>query len=210
MDEEKIYRLLDKIEITENNKDKLDEIRQLIQDKNYIEALNEINELSSGDYKTKSDTQENEEFDEDKDKENVNIYPKKLSNPKLEETYIGLLLSNPKLIVKYYILFENCYFEDETLLDIYKSILYTESAAYTPEIAKRGYNFANGSPEAYAIKHDLKEEYGSGKYDIEKVYVSISKLFTLRKSYIEEPLKEIQDKIVEIVDYELYNKMSVQ
>ena len=46
MDEEKIYRLLDKIEITENNKDKLDEIRQLIQDKNYIEALNEINELS--------------------------------------------------------------------------------------------------------------------------------------------------------------------
>ena len=210
MDEEKIYRLLDKIEITENNKDKLDEIRQLIQDKNYIEALNEINELSSGDYKTKSDTQENEEFDEDKDKENVNIYPKKLSNPKLEETNIGLLLSNPKLIVKYYILFENCYFEDETLLDIYKSILYTESAAYTPEIAKRGYNFANGSPEAYAIKHDLKEEYGSGKYDIEKVYVSISKLFTLRKSYIEEPLKEIQDKIVEIVDYELYNKMSVQ
>ena len=210
MDEEKIYKLLDKIEITENNKDKLDEIRQLIQDKNYIEALNEINELSSGDYKTKSDTQENEEFDEDKDKENVNIYPKKLSNPKLEETYIGLLLSNPKLIVKYYILFENCYFEDETLLDIYKSILYTESAAYTPEIAKRGYNFANGSPEAYAIKHDLKEEYGSGKYDIEKVYVSISKLFTLRKSYIEEPLKEIQDKIVEIVDYELYNKMSVQ
>ena len=202
--------MLDKIEITENNKDKLDEIRQLIQDKNYIEALNEINELSSGDYKTKSDTQENEEFDEDKDKENVNIYPKKLSNPKLEETYIGLLLSNPKLIVKYYILFENCYFEDETLLDIYKSILYTESAAYTPEIAKRGYNFANGSPEAYAIKHDLKEEYGSGKYDIEKVYVSISKLFTLRKSYIEEPLKEIQDKIVEIVDYELYNKMSVQ
>ena len=210
MDEEKIYRLLDKIEITENNKDKLDEIRQLIQDKNYIEALNEINELSSGDYKTKSDTQENEEFDEDKDKENVNIYPKKLSNPKLEETNIGLLLSNPKLIVKYYILFENCYFEDETLLDIYKSILYTESAAYTPEIAKRGYNFANGSPEAYAIKHDLKEEYGSGKYDIEKVYVSISKLFTLRKSYIEEILKEIQDKIVEIVDYELYNKMSVQ
>ena len=210
MDEEKIYKLLDKIEITENNKDKLDEIRQLIQDKNYIEALNEINELSSGDYKTKSDTQENEEFDEDKDKENVNIYPKKLSNPKLEETYIGLLLSNPKLIVKYYILFENCYFEDENLLDIYKSILYTESAAYTPEIAKRGYNFANGSPEAYAIKHDLKEEYGSGKYDIEKVYVSISKLFTLRKSYIEEPLKEIQDKIVEIVDYELYNKMSVQ
>ena len=68
MDEEKIYKLLDKIEITENNKDKLDEIRQLIQDKNYIEALNEINELSSGDYKTKSDTQENEEFDEDKDK----------------------------------------------------------------------------------------------------------------------------------------------
>ena len=66
MDEEKIYKLLDKIEITENNKDKLDEIRQLIQDKNYIEALNEINELSSGDYKTKSDTQENEEFDEDK------------------------------------------------------------------------------------------------------------------------------------------------
>ena len=210
MDEEKIYKLLDKIEITENNKNKLEEIRKLIQDENYAEALNEINELSRGDYKTRSDIKADEESDDNKDKENINIYPKKLSNPKLEETYIGLLLSNPKLIVKYYILFENCYFEDETLLDIYKSILYTEGAAYTPEIAKKGYNFANGSPESYAIKHDLKEEYGSGKYDIEKVYVSISKLFTLRKSYIEEPLKEIQDKIVEIVDYELYNKMSVQ
>ena len=210
MDEEKIYKLLDKIEVTENNKNKLEEIRKLIQDENYAEALNEINELSRGDYKTRSDIQANEESDDNKDKENINIYPKKLSNPKLEETYIGLLLSNPKLIVKYYILFENCYFEDETLLDIYKSILYTEGAAYTPEIAKKGYNFANGSPESYAIKHDLKEEYGSEKYDIEKVYVNISKLFTLRKSYIEEPLKEIQDKIVEIVDYELYNKMSVQ
>ena len=206
MDEEKIYKLLDKIEVTESNKNKLEEIRKLIQDENYAEALNEIDELSRGDYKTRSEIQTDSESDNDKDKENINIYPKKLSNPKLEETYIGILLSNPKLIVKYYILFENCYFEDETLLDIYKSILYTEGAAYTPEIAKKGYNFANGSPESYAIKHDLKEEYGSGKYDIEKVYVNISKLFTLRKSYMEEPLKEIQDKIVEIVDYERTTK----
>ena len=210
MDEDKIYKLLDKIKITENNKNKLEEIRELIQNKNFVEALNEINELGNGDYTTKRSSKINEKTKETDDKTKISIYPQKLSNPKLEETYIGLLLSNPKLIVKYYTLYENCYFEDETLLDIYKSILYTESAAYTPEIAKKGFNFSTGSSESYAIKHDLKEEYGKENYNIEKVYIDISKLFTLRKSYAEEPLEEIQNKIVEIVDYKLYNKMSVQ
>ena len=210
MDDDKIYKLLDKIKITENNKNKLEEIRELIQNKNFVEALNEINELGNGDYTTKRSSKINEKTKETDDKTKISIYPQKLSNPKLEETYIGLLLSNPKLIVKYYTLYENCYFEDETLLDIYKSILYTESAAYTPEIAKKGFNFSTGSSESYAIKHDLKEEYGKENYNIEKVYIDISKLFTLRKSYAEEPLEEIQNKIVEIVDYKLYNKMSVQ
>ena len=53
MDEDKIYKLLDKIKITENNKNKLEEIRELIQNKNFVEALNEINELGNGDYTTK-------------------------------------------------------------------------------------------------------------------------------------------------------------
>ena len=100
MDEDKIYKLLDKIKITENNKNKLEEIRELIQNKNFVEALNEINELGNGDYTTKRSSKINEKTKETDDKTKISIYPQKLSNPKLEETYIGLLLSNPKLIVK--------------------------------------------------------------------------------------------------------------
>ena len=135
-------------------------------------------------------------------------YPEKLRDEGLEKAYVGLLLNNPKLIVKYYILFNECYFDDQSMLNIYKSILFTEGGNYTPEIAKKGFNFSVDNNETFKQKQMLKFEIGMKKYNPEKVYNELKKLCVLRKSYLEEPRKEIQDQIVNIRDYELYDQMS--
>ena len=123
---------------------------------------------------------------------------------------MGLLLSDPKLIVKYYFLFEDCYFEDESILNIYKSVLFTEGGAYTPEIAKQGFNFSRDSEQVYKLKNQLKAEVANKTYNMEKIYLDLKKLFVLRKNYLAIPIKSIQDKVVEITDYILYDKMSVE
>ena len=135
-------------------------------------------------------------------------YPEKLRDEGLEKAYVGLLLNNPKLIVKYYILFNECYFDDQSMLNIYKSILFTEGGNYTPEIAKKGFNFSVDNNETFRQKQDLKFEIAMKNYSPEKVYNELRKLCVLRKSYLEEPRKEIQDQIVNIRDYELYDHMS--
>ena len=147
--------------------------------------------------------------DEDEEPEDV-IYPSELVNRDLEEKYIGMLLNDPKTISMYYILFENCFFANNKLLNIYKSILFTEGQAFAPEVAKRGFNFAKESKEMNELKEDLKDKYFDKNYNLEKIYVELQKLFVLRKSYLSMPIKETQDKIVEIVNYYLYDKMSIE
>ena len=141
--------------------------------------------------------------------EQVSIYPDKLKNEELEKAYVGLLLNNSKLIVKYYIVFEECYFDDQSLLNIYKSILFTEGGKFTPEIAKKGFSFSVDNNQTYRQKQELKNEIANETYNPEKVYLELRKLCVLRKSYIEEPREEIQEQIMGIRDYELYDQMSV-
>ena len=112
--------------------------------------------------------------------------------------------------MKYYFLFEVCMFEDAEMLNIYKSILYNEGAKYSSEQAKNRFNFSKDSEEVYQLKNKLKKSVQDKDYNIEKIYVELKKLFTLRKAYIETPEKSIQDKIVEITNYQLYDKMSVE
>jgi len=149
--------------------------------------------------------QEEEEQGEQKYK-----YSEKLSNIELEQTYIGLMLLDPKYIVRYYFLRNECYFEDDEVLNIYKSVLFTEGGAYSSEIAKRGYNFSRTTEQTYAIKEGLKNRVSAGTYDMEKLYTELKKLFVLRKYYETIPIKEIQDQVAGIKDYELYDKMSVE
>ena len=144
----------------------------------------------------------------EEEKKQESVFPEKLRNEELEKTYIGLLLNNPKLIVKYYLLFEECYFDDQNLLNIYKSILFTEGGKYTPEIAKKGFSFSVDNNETYKLKQKLKFEVSEEDHNPEKVYTELRKLCILRKSYLEEPREEVQDQIVDIIDYELYDKMS--
>ena len=142
---ESLINLIDRIEITEENKEQINEMKELIEQKDYakiIEILNQlknegkiklknmilkpiqhnkdesdeksiIQELLEEDINDEENDDELEENNEDKAEEN--IYPKELSNMKLERAYIGLLLETPKAISMYYIIHEDCYFESKEL-----------------------------------------------------------------------------------------------
>lgn len=201
----KIYEILNNIPVTEKNKDLIEEIRSELLNEDYVKAFRKIEELSNL-------KEEPEEFEMEKDEEleEDGIYPKQLSDINLERIYIGMLLNDPKQIVKFYFKFEECYFEDADALNAYKSVLFTEGGAYSSEEAKANFNFAKDNEESYIFKSKLKEEINPNDYDMEKIYINLKKLFVLRKSYLAIPIKNIQDKIVEITQYILYDRMSVE
>ena len=92
------------------------------------------------------------------------------------------MLENPKAISMYYILHEDCYFESDNLLNLYKSILFTEGQAYASQIAKNEFNFAKEDAETYKQKIELKEKIRQGNYDFENTHVELRKLFEIRKN----------------------------
>ena len=190
-------------------------------DNNFDEPIEETEDDSKDSNNDEDDYYEDEEVEsynwnnneekvvyKEEVKKQESIYPEKLRDEELEKTYIGMLLYNPKLITKYYILFEECYFDDQSLLNIYKSILFTEGGKFTPEIAKKGFNFSVDNNETYKQKAELKEKAERESYNPEKIYLEFSKLCALRKSYIEEPREEIQNQIIDIRNYELYDQMT--
>ncbi len=203
----KIYEILNNIPVTEDNADLIEEIREELLNQDYITALNKIKELNEIQSKQKEDTSN---YIEKEDDEDQGIYPKQLSNIPLERLYIGILLNDPKQIVKYYFKFDECYFEDPNVLNAYKSVLFTEGGAYSSEEAKQDFNFARDNEESYRFKSEVKAEVADEVYDMEKIYVDLKKLFVLRKNYLAIPIKSIQEKIIEITQYTLYDKMSVE
>ena len=199
-----IYELLRQIPVTKANKPYIDEIEDLLTQQEYIKALEKMrrlkdvtNDENEGEFKLETEKNEEEE-----------IYPEKLNGTQLEYDFIGILLSNPKLIMKYYFSKEICLFKDEQCLNIYKSILFNEGAKYASEKAKDGFNFSKDSEEVYNLKAKLKKQAEDEQKNPEKTYVELRKIFILRKSCLESPERYIQDKIAEITDYQLYDKMS--
>ena len=191
----KIYQLLNEIPVTKENKEIVLEVKECLLNGDFVTALEKIKNLQL-------------EVNVEEVKENEGVYPKKLSNPELEYMYMGLLLNDPKLIVKYYFIHKECLFEDENILNLYKSVLFTEGGNYTPEVAKKGFNFATDTEESYELKKALKEKMSNKDFSMEQVYTDLKKLFILRKNYLEMPIKETQQAIVEITDYQLYHEMS--
>ena len=154
----KLNELLSRIEPTDENQRKIKEIKKLINDGNLNLTLKKIDELFSennmeenepeSDIETnliQEDTLENNEEDteteedfnnteemvinnNDDEKETGEKYPKELENENLEYVYIGLLLNHPKYITKYYFLYDICLFENQELLNVYKSVLFFEGA----------------------------------------------------------------------------------
>ena len=226
----RLLELLDKIKITDSNKEAIEEIRDLLIEGNVASALNKIENLKaesalklrlpqdnkSEEDKTKEDIDLDEEDDgelENNEEDESDIeakYPKELQDNELEKKYISLLLSNPKSISMYYFLHEDCMFEDPKLLNIYKSVLFTEGANYSSELAKKDFNFPKETKQSAILKLKLRKEIENKKYDFEKTYIELKKLFILRKHYNKMPIKDTQDKIAEIRKYKLYNNMSIE
>lgn len=206
----KLYELINNIPVTEDNIDIIKEIKNDLAQRDYTAALKKIENLGKRKETAEQKKKTRKNKSAEKEEDMTGMFPKKLSNTEIERQYIGLLLEDPRLIVKYFYLYEDCYFEDPEMLNIYKSILFTEGGAYTSELAKKGFNFSKDSEEVYALKNKLKKEVKDKNYNMEKIYVDLKKLFVLRKNYLAIPIKEIQERVVEIKDYELYDKMSVE
>lgn len=218
-------RKKNKSDIQNNNEKSENEVNEINDDEESSNvAENEDKDVNTEESEEEKDEEENENSNnadeinniEDNEEEiqeeedTTGIYPKQLKNETLEHIYLGLLLTNPKLIAKYYVTKKQCYFEDDKCTEIYKSVLFTEGSKYTPEIAKDGFNLPKYNNEIRELKDDLMAEYMDSNYSIEETYIELKKLFTLRKSYLENPIKENQDKIVEIINYVLYKSMSVE
>lgn len=139
---------------------------------------------------------------------NLNIFPKKLSSTVLERRYIGLILNEIKAIAVYYFKYEDCFFSDELLLNIYKKIIFTDGERFAPKEAKDGFNFSRESQELYEAKNEIRDEFYGSPFKLEPTYRELKKLFILRKYFLKIPVKDIQEKIADIIDYELYNEMS--
>ena len=219
MDEEqkaKIIAWLDKIKETDENRELIEITRQNIQEDDMISMYENLQKLESMKLEVKEESFEEiaqkdaEKNYEKEEEDNIDIYPKELANDDLEKLFIGLLLNQPKSIAVYYFKYEECYFANEKLLNIYKMILFTDAEKYAPEEAKRNFNFAKVTEESNRYKEILTENYQNSKEDIETVYTKLKKIFTLRKSYLAIPVQNIQKDIIDILDYELYNQMSVE
>lgn len=224
-----IYNLLDNMTVTDENKDTIYEIRKCLDNDDYMQALVILQSLQSNTKKSVDDDLEDEESPKnskksEKTKKQVEntaqedvkqehaegLYPDALSNLSLEHAYIGMLLTNPKMITKFYFTRPECYFEDDMALNNYKSVLFTESAKFTPEKAKDGFNFAKETLSSREAKSKWKQNAIDHRYNMEKIYIDLKKLFTLRKAYLETPIEETQNRIVEIKSYLLYDQMSIQ
>ncbi len=202
-----LLNLINDIQVTNENEEILDDIREAINNGDMGLALEKMDGLSS-DVKEQLNSVFATKQEENAEKKKT--YPEELSDEELEEIYIGLLLDNPEAIVKYYFVFDECYFENPELLNLYKRILFTDGESYAPEIAKKGFNFPRDTEDTDAFAEEVREKALEFDYGIEQAYVELKKLFTLRKHYIEVPIKHIQDKIVEIANYKLYDDMSVE
>lgn len=206
--ENQLYDLINSIPVTADNRYELEEIKEAIDDGDLQLALQKLNNLPGNE---NDDLHSIFAIDEDDSNKKIKqIYPEELSNDDLERNYIGKLMENPEAIVKYYFLFKDCYFENPEVLNLYKRVLFTDGEAYAPEIAKKGFNFPKETDESYEFEMQIKAESEQARYGIEKAYLELKKLFILRRNYREVPIKNIQDRIVEIANYELYDQMTAQ
>ena len=221
----KMLELLEKMQVKKDeDKDLIEEIKEHLKNNEIPLAMKKLQVIKNRQEKAKKTKKsknvtllKNEEdidfVDEEEEKpkkvkvkkeKEEKIYPKELQDEELEQIFLGLLLNNPKSISMYYIIHEECYFESKKLLNIYKSILFTEGANYSSEEAKRDFNFAETTQESIALKENLRKMVANKTYNFEIIYRDLRKLFILRKNYASMPIKETQDKIAEIRNYNLY------
>ena len=183
MDEAKeLNELLKIIPIDPENKQIIDDINQNIKNgdydialerlQKYLEKKDQIEEEQEEIKPEELPVEEDDDYYEEKIDDNKEYYPEELRRPDLEKDFIGMLLTDPKLIAKYYVIHDECYFENKIYLEIYKGILFTEGEAYAPYIAKNNFNFGMSTYTINRTKASLKREYQNKNVNMEKYMLS--------------------------------------
>ena len=93
----KIYDLLNSIPLTKENEETIAQIKECLLNGDFESAVEKLRNIQL-------ENAEKEQKKQIEEESSSSIYPKQLSNPELEYIYMGLLLNDPKLIVKYYFL----------------------------------------------------------------------------------------------------------
>ena len=138
--EDRIRQLLEslnRIHVTkEEDMELLEEIKNDLTNGDIADAMEKLQIFNSRN-ENSDDNDEDDDLEDDeteteekpkrqgrpKKKENnseESTYPKELQNEELEKTYLGLLLNNPKSISMYYFVYDECLFDNENFLNIYK------------------------------------------------------------------------------------------
>ena len=195
------------------------------EDEEYEEEYEDVeDEEYEGEYEDAEDEEYEEEYedveeDEEKaeyieenesTKDDENGYPDELVDIELECIYIGLLFNNPKAISRFYFLYEDCHFSDDELMNLYKIVLFRDGEAYAPAKAKDKYQLPRETPNTYELKLKVRKIAAAKNYNLENVYMELKKLFILKKNYLVAATSAIQQKILEIQNYELYDDMTVE
>ena len=161
-------------------------------------------------YSDEEEEEEEEEDDEEEEEPEESIYPDELVDIELECIYIGLLFNNPKAMSRFYFVYDDCRFSDDELMNLYKIVLFRDGEQYAPAIAKDKFQLPRETPNTYELKLKVRKIAAAKEYNLEQVYMKLKKLFILKKNYLSAPTSAIQEKILEIQNYELYADMTVE
>ena len=153
---------------------------------------------------------EEDKDDDEEESEEESMYPDELVDLELECIYIGLLFNNPKAMSRYYLKYDDCRFSDDELMNLYKIVLFRDGEAYAPAIAKDKFQLPRETPNTYDLKLKVRRIAAAKNYNLENVYIELKKLFILKKNFVSAATSAIQQKILEITNYELYADMTVE
>ena len=204
----------DDFELPMEETDELDEIGDLTGD-DFEDPIDEVEEFQNNeemeeDFEETYEEAENSEAVEETDESIEEAELAGLTSLRAEYIFLGLLLNNPKAISRYYFLYEDCHFATQELDNIYRIIVFREAEQYAPAEAKEGFKLPMEADDTYNLQLQLKEMASEKNYDIEMVYTILKKLFILKKNYLAAPTKIIRDSILDIVNYQLYNEMTIE
>ena len=199
-------------EIDDTGNENEDNEEELVDD-DEIDEEDETDDEDNDDEDNDDEEYEEDEFYEPEDNAELvdsGEFPAEITDLKLEYIFVGLLLNNPKAISMYYFVYDECLFSDEELSNIYKIILFQDGETYAPAIAKEKFKFPKENLGTYDFKMQLKNAVQNRGYSIEETYIKLKKLFILKKYYKSAPTVNIQNKIVEISQYERYSEMTIE
>ena len=188
-----------------------EEVTENDEENSEAEEVSEDEEEIDEEYSDEYDEEEIEDEDEEYEvEEGESMYPDELVDFELECIYLGLLFNNPKAISRFYFVYEDCRFSDDELMNLYKIIIFRDGEAFAPAIAKDKYQLPRETPNTYDLRLKVKKIAASKEYNLEHVYKELKKLFILKKNYVVAPTAKVQEKILEIQKYKLYDDMTVE